>query len=60
MKTSYGKCGKNYRKTLKTIIFMGYEVNNGMFFCFFVWLLLLARLINRQVEVFRGFGRRNP
>ena len=23
-------------------------------------LLLLARLINRQVEVFRGFGRRSP
>ena len=23
-------------------------------------LLLLARLINRQAEVFRGFGRRSP
>ena len=26
----------------------------------FLWLLLLARLINRQVEVFCGFGRRSP
>ena len=24
------------------------------------WLLLLARLIKRQVVVFRGFGRRSP
>ena len=24
------------------------------------WLLLLARLINCQVEVFRGLGRRSP
>ena len=45
----------NRNKSVKNLVFVEF---GDLLAC--VLLSLLARLVNRQVEVFRGFGRRSP